>query len=456
MKPQWCYQLVSLLLLPLVCAIGASGPAREPAQPPQVRTVTIAVPGGNPQFTCWEPHIAVDAENPERVLLSAIFGGEVGAGETVRADTRLFTWQSEDGARTWTAPIAPFGDVGRPPGRIGADPVVAFGIGKTCWLAGCDYDYPQGGGKFPARPKLGYQSIKVCRSADGGRTWESPISVAELDNDKNDKGVLDKPWMAVDRSNGQRQGTVYVAWTKLNFDNRRSELWCAALPADGRQFSPAVRLGTPIEQKDGMHRIHQVQLAVRPDGTLDAIWKVAPSSRLVHATSQDGGATFSEPAAISDDETSGSGQFPSLAVARNGNLLAGWARQGNVFVSVRASGRWSVPRPVIGDLPEGVRLSHPATAASDDALWVLAYRREKPARVKVVLYRGSGGGRKWDEYCTLASRDLSQRAASQFSPGDYVGIAATQGRIYAAYVLPAEDSPRPRLYVSTVVMPQQP
>src|SRR5262249_59447058 len=141
-------------------------------------------------------------------------------------------------------------------------------------------------------------------------------------------------------------------------------------------------------------------------GALDAVWKAAAPDRLVHASSQDGGASFSEPAMICDEDTSGPGRFPSLAAALNGDLLVCWGQPGGVFFSVRAADRWSVPRPLAGNLPEGVRLSHPAASVYGNSLWVMAYRQEtKPGRVRVILYRGTGGGKTWDEYCTLATRD---------------------------------------------------
>jgi hypothetical protein len=86
----------------------------------------------------------------------------------------------------------------------------------------------------PDLPPFVYQSIKVGLSENGGKTWKPPITVTELDNNKNGKGVVDKAWLAVDTSNGQRQDTLYVAWNRFNFDNQRSELWCTALPPGAR------------------------------------------------------------------------------------------------------------------------------------------------------------------------------------------------------------------------------
>lgn len=411
------------------------------------RTVTIPVPD-RPGFSPFEPHIAVDSENPERLLVGAMFVGRVRKGDNVRWDSRLLAWQSEDGGRSWSKPITPFRYSEPPLGRHGADPVVAFGTGKTCWFSGLDQMKPN------------YSSVKVSLSEDGGTTWEAPITVSEVDNDKQGKGFIDKPWLAVDTSGGKHRGTLYVAWCRADDDRGHCELRCAALPPGSRQFAPGVRLGEPASSKAqvGSDLMYQVQLAVRPDGTLDAVWRVAPSSRLAYASSQDGGATFTRPELISEDEEGGVGQFPypSLTATPDGELLVAWTTVGgNVLCSVLTSGRWSTPRPVAGDRLEGARLSLPAGAATAGSLWVLAYRTEsQPRRVCVVLYRSTDDGKSWKEHQVIASRMLAE-----FSPGvcvglagDYVGLAAARGTVYAAYVLPGEDrkGAKPQLYVSVL------
>jgi hypothetical protein len=357
----------------------------------------------------------------------------------------LLAWQSEDGGRSWSEPNAPFGNSKRPSLRIGADPVVAFGAGKTCWFCGVDYDW-----KIRGKPY--YSSIKVSLSEDGGKTWKPPITVTEMDNGR---AHVDKPWLAVDRSEGKRRGKLYVAWSRIDEDQNHCDLRCAALPPGARQFAPSVPLGEPVNLKGTVGAGHHVQLAVRPDGALDAVWRVAPSNRLVHAFSKDGARTFSEPVAISDEENTGVGQLPSLTATADGDLLVAWVHRGNVFCSVLASGRWCAPRRVDGQMPRGVGLSHPAVAATADTLWILAYRKDKkPDRLSVVLYGSTDRGNKWAEHCILASRELPEGKRREFSPGDYVGMAAAKSYLYAAYVLPGDgrEEPRPRLHVSALVM----
>jgi hypothetical protein len=431
-------------LVVVVAALAAGPLVAQPAKQPPVRTVAVPLPD-RPGLYPYEPHIAADPENPERLVVTAMFRGVVGQGDKVRGDSRLLTWFSEDGGRSWARPLAPLGDAERPAGRLGSDPVVLFGVRGTCWFSGCDHDW------HTLKPN--YSSIKLCRSEDGSRKWMAPLTATELDNDKTGKGFVDKEWLAVDRSGGKRHGTLYIAWSRLDEDKKQCDLRCTALPPGARDFEPSVRLGEPLDYRAGQNLIHDVQLAVRPDGTLDAVWRVGTSSQLVHASSNDGAKTFSSPVVISAGDKTGPGEFPSLTASPDGNLLVAWGRERQLYCSVLASGRWSTPRAVSAALPAGVRLSHPAVAASVDALWLLAYRHEaSPERVQVVLYRSTDQGKKWAEHQVLASRDLTAGKSRRFSPGDYVGLVAAQGIVYAAYILPGEgrEGSGPRLYVSAL------
>lgn len=431
-----------LLVVVSAASLAPHGLSQTPARSPSV--VTFPDPGTKAGHHCWEPHVAVDPADPTRVVLSAMFRGVNGKGDDAQGVCTLFAWHSHDGGRSWSEPVAPFVRPGRPDGRIGADSVVAYGAGGSTWIAGCDYD-------FPVMGRPGYSSIKACASSDRGKTWTPPVTLTELDNKMTGDGVVDKPWIAIDPTGGPLKGTAYVAWTRLDYGSKpnRAELWCAALRPVGGRATPAVRLGEPIDLKQTSSAVHHVQLAVRPDGTLDVVWRVAPTDRLLHAFSTDGAKTFSKPVPVSDDET-GAGRYPSLCPTPDGGLLAAWTNQRGVVGATLAAGKWSPPQLVAGELPQGVALTHPAVAATSDALWTLTFRRETtPRRTSLVLYRSADRGVTWAEHLVLATRGAAVRV---MSPGDYIGLTGTKDSLYATYVLPGEgpDGPRPRLYFATV------
>jgi hypothetical protein len=94
-------------------------------------------------------------------------------------------------------------------------------------------------------------------------------------------------------------------------------------------------------------------------------------------------------------------------------------------------------------------MSHPAAAATADGLYLLVYRRESD-RVRVMVYRSTDQGVKWEEHCSLGTRGLVGGKGGATSPGDYLGLVAGKGSLYAAYVLAGEEREHhnPRLYVA--------
>jgi len=278
------------------------------------------------------------------------------------------------------------------------------------------------------------------------------LIITEWQKGAKRRGVLDKPWLAVDGSNGLRRGTVYVGWSRVAFPSMDDELLCASMPPGAARFSSGAQIGT--ENPKAATRIdHQVQLAVRHDGTLDAVWRaLTPESVLLHACSTDGGKSFSKPTAIGSESLGASGELPSLAAGLNGMLLLAWTNAKGIYVSRYKTGAWSKPIQVFAN---DVTASHanPALAVAEDALWLLTYRKEsKTGQVSVLLHRSSDGGTSWAEHYVIAARTIDPTRLQGFEPGHYVGLAATKERVYAAYVFPSEgrDGKPWKLQVSRV------
>ncbi len=437
--------LIRSVAFTIVCALHGGVRADPPLQREPLWTVALPLPDSKLEYYFSEPHIAADPENSERILVGAMIVRVFGEGESAHADAHVYAWQSENGGKSWSKPIAPLESLSRPNGRGGADPVVAFATRRVCWFLGLDSDPPVPGHHV-------YHAIKVNRSEDGGKTWKSPIALDEFASDSKVIAMVDKPWLAIDTSSGERRGTLYVAWTRLNYTNNHCELWSAALRPGQDRFAPNVLLEEPIGLEHAALQIHQIQLTVRSNGTLDAIWRVARTGQIVHAYSKDGAATFSKPRPIAVDAASGSGQFPSLTATPDGKLLAAWGDQGNVYCSVNADDHWSAPYRMNGDSSAKVGLYRHSVAATVNALWIFTYRTEKDSEcLSVVLFRSDDQGKTWSQYQILATRDFPDGNAAKFKPGDYVGLAAAKDYVYAAYVLPGEGSQaKKQLYVSAI------
>ena len=121
-----------------------------------------------------EPSIAVDRTDPRRIVIGWR------QFDTVTSDFRQAGWAySHDGGHSWTFPGA------LEPGMFGSDPVLASG--------------PNGGIYYLS---ISFESTSVFRSRDGGVTWR----VTRLA-----PGLLDKPWMTIDLTDGVGRGNIYVS-----------------------------------------------------------------------------------------------------------------------------------------------------------------------------------------------------------------------------------------------------
>ena len=434
-----------LLPLSLFLAFSSTN-AQGPQKALPVQTTMIPIADSESDYSLWEPHIAADPGDANRAVVAAIFG-EYLHGRSLRRPKQSYlrTWRTADGGKSWSEAQPPFWASSTSP-RFSGDPAVASAGANGFWLVGCDYQFSE---KSPA---LEFMWIKAASLKDGQTKWQPALVVSATDNRQINHGGDDKPWIAADNTGGKRSGTVYVAWTRLDATKVRCELWCSALPAGGSKFSPAVQLGQPVAMQPGHILAHEVQLAIRSDGTLDVVWQIPVLRRIVHAYSTDGAKTFTEPTPILDMEPAGTGEFPTLAAVRGGKLVAAWKNRSRILCSIYSAGGWSTPVSVTGAAADGVDFSHAAVAATADALWLLAYRQEDKAdRVQVVLYRSNDEGRTWSQAAILATREFTNLMSRSFDPGEYVGLASSKNVLYAAYSLPMGLHERTtRLYVSRI------
>jgi len=387
----------------------------------------------------FEPAVAIDPETPDRIVAGAQFG--LGYN---RGGLRFQTWATADGGGNWSAQEVSLRSLAKPP-TMAADLSLAFGLEGELYALGISGD--------GMREKVPEAALALAVSSDGGRSFAPRALLGEtIDHPDGSFSVSDKPWMAFDRGpESPFRGSLYFAWTRIRvrkradgYDLERDLVFSFSRDSGKTHAEPF-----PIAASGG-----GAQIAARPDGIVDLVWVEEHEERspsVLHASSRDGGRSFSTPIAI---ETVGSAEesldLPTLAVSPSGALAACWPR-GPISSSPGTSIRCSAYDPGRGwTLSSPVKATgYPALAASEDGFWLLAYEAGETLRVSLHCSRD---GRNFEEVETLSEVPLPpekfcarsglpcRKDPEAFTPGDYVGLAASSRRLAAAHVLSGEEA----------------
>jgi hypothetical protein len=393
-----------------------------------------------------EPDIAVSPVDPRAVIV-------VSKDVTARGEPALSVFRSGDGGASFVGgPLVAGSYLGA---RADAsDPVVVFDRAGTAFFGQLVWRYPG----------AGFESlIAVQSSRDGGATFAAPVPVVRTFNARRpidfgappDPSVThDKEWLAVDRSGGPHDGTVHAAWVRIRIAGarQRHRIVVARSVDSGASFS---RLR--VISRAGRLAVGP-QIAVQPDGTVQLAWASFRRTRadrrgvILAARSRDGGVSFSPPRRVARFENNPAADvLVALDAGTRGRLLACWSRaRGRRLSSETVCARshdgrhWSRPTMVAPQLAGVHRLV--AVAADGPRRFWVSFYASTPRRTTVRLYRTDDGGRRFALARVLAAR----RAAPDFV-GDYSGLQAAAGRIYAAYVLPRGRRGTPNaIYVSSL------
>jgi hypothetical protein len=222
---------------------------------------------------------------------------------------------------------------------------------------------------------------------------------------------------------------------------------------------------------------------VTSGGTLNVTYErlvnpLGGASAIFHRRSTDGGVSFGPPDTVTTVAGDAILELPVLAARPNGDLLACWAqhaganeRSNQVRCAIcPAGGTWSRPNAVDSGLPSDAAEAWPAIAGTDRG-WYLMQYVARSSRTAVILYRSTDGaafervatlatmeGLGYDRLCpnsTTPCRRTPTRADG-FVMGDYITLAASGGRLAAAYVLPRRAGSKPEkaaVYVSVLQEP---
>lgn len=416
-----------------VCIACAVVPAR--AQTPQLlqppsnaKVIPLNAVAGH--FT--EPAIAVSQKNPRQVV--AAFQGQASAA------------YSEDSGNSWQ--IAK----GTAPGnyRVSGDVSVTYdsrGHAILCYIA---FD-KLGTSQYWAH-NASRNGIFIRRSLDGGKTWEANAVPVDEQPTRTVMPFEDKPFVVADNNPASPfVGNLYVGWTEFSLD--KTIILFSRSSDGGAAWSKPVEIssheGLP---RDDTGAVEGFTAAAGADGTLYAAW--ADGSSIAMAISTDAGATFTTsrtiletaPSYYNMEAVERANGFPQIGIDPASNrLFITWSdyRNGDVDVfcstSTDRGATWSPAMRVNNDaVHDGFDQFFQWLSVDpvDGSANVVFYdRRSDPENrsLGVVLARSTDGGRSFANYAWATPR---------FDPqgnfiGDYNGIAALKGRVYAVWTGPA-------------------
>lgn len=408
--------------------------AQQIAPAPGARVITLTPEPG--YFN--EPSIAVNPRNPQQIVAAFQVPAHIA--------------YSQDGGGSWN--LAPA--VAPKNYKISGDVSVSYdahGHAILCYIAFDKLGTTNYWGHNATR-----NGIFIKRSLDGGKTWEeNAIPVIEH---ATTPGIPfeDKPYIAADNTNSPYSGNLYVGWTQ--FTLTKSVILFSRSTDAGKTWSAPAEISTHEGlPRDDNGAVEGFTGAVGADGTLYVVW--ADGNSIVLAASRDGGRSFSPSRKILDtapsyfdvEGVSRSNGFPEIGMdprSQDGVLYITWSdyRNGDVDVfcsTSRDRGRtWSPAVRVNSDpVHDGTDQFFQWLAVDPEsgAANVIFYdRREDPENVhtKVTLASSGDGGKSFVNYVWTGESFTSYR---QFI-GDYLGIAAWQGRVYGIWT---EVTPVPPL-----------
>jgi hypothetical protein len=446
----------------------AHGPAVLNVQ--QIARQEVAPRPGSEPDTLVEPDIAVSTRDP-RVAVAVSHEGRFANGGAVAI---AHAW-TRDGGTSWHhSPVAGITTATGGAWNRASDPVLSFAPDGSVYLSALVIN------DDPADCRSG---ILVLRSRDGGAHFGRPVTArysASCDDE------LDKNWLVVDNGPwSPHRGRIYQFWSsflptaveqRVRWSDDHGATWSADSvitpnATGGTQNSQPVVLhdGTVVDsyldytfaaeamEQPEIRERSEAAAKAAPTASASAAQAETPGLRILAQTSRDGGRTWSAAVTVAEhvggDVPGVRSGLPSATVDPVTDTVdVAWITedpQDILLSSSRGGTRWSDPRQVTHGARDTLFRVNVDVASFGGAATVTYADRDMTV----------AAGRYWQQRVVVSHDDarhfgtptsigpLYDTRYGAFArgvfPGDYIGSAATRGRVYLAWAIasaPADPS----------------
>lgn len=323
-----------------------------------------------------------------------------------------------------------------------SDPVVAIDKAGNAYLADLYFNATNGNGANGL-----YVSVD---NVSGGVYFTKAATYPVAANLSPSTNIdEDKEWIAVDNSNSQYSGRVYVSWTRFVGN---SDMIMVSYSADqGHTWSPAIQV-SPTNQNGG---VQGSAVAVGPSGEVYVVWEVffiGGQRRHYLSTSSDGGANFLPATPVQSsftftelkfNSTYRKNSFPALAVSpTNGDVYVVYADQPSNTVGAQiefmksTDGGLTFSKPVvINDVSTGQQFFPAVTVDGAGVIHVSWFDTRKSGGTSslydIYATRSTDAGAHFTPNAKVTGSIINAGSASFI--GDYSGIAAGGGSAHPVW-----------------------
>lgn len=407
-----------------------------------------------------EVHAAINPTDTSNIIAAAILQD----ANSATSPLKVSVYYTKDFAQTWQSSnivFSPNSSDGFVAG--GGDPVLAFdksGKAYISWLVLTVNLF----GAQPVKLAL-YYSV----STNKGQTWTSPvvidfgtITLDVLSGGNGTGSLVDKQWMATDRSGSIYEGNLYVSYTRFDIIDSstvNSSILVKTKPKNNNNFGAAVKV-----HQGTYGTIQFSSIDVDDQGNVHVLFFAGNSDddlALYYTGSSDGGATFQPEIKISDVHFPGVGESalnpiegvaagrlypcPHIQAGKNpGTLFATWCSDGisqqetdgyDIWFSksVDNGQNWQAPvRVNPGNDPQAEQY-YPSLYVSDNGTISISYydRTDDPGGTdtKYVVTHSFDGGQTFTPSvdASLVSSDFAEIGLlnDDFGIGEYTQVVCT-------------------------------